>query len=270
MGRGLIQSVATGTMRVRVADRELSEEAIRWWQVSRLSAISFRYHVLRVVGTARDRQGGTKDQRAAQGLGRALIRYMGLEVEVLGAENLDGLSDYTVASNHASYIDWAFILGHFPVPPRFVAKAELRRVPVVGSYLAVRGIMIDRQAGEASQRRIRDAARADSPWPLLIFPEGTRSHDGRIKPFKRAGLRILAEADKPIVPLTLVGTYEVFAPRARTIDRGRTVRMVIGAPIDPREVGREEACQQVERAIRETFAAHRDEVRARSETPRQR
>src|SRR5690606_4514974 len=71
---------------LRVGD--FKTEMTRAWQLSWLAGISFRYHCLRVIGTAMDPIGGTKDQKAAQGLGRALTKYMRLEVEVVGSEKL--------------------------------------------------------------------------------------------------------------------------------------------------------------------------------------
>ncbi len=232
-------------------------EATRLWQISRLATISTPYHWWRVVGTRMDPEGGSGDQKAAQGLGRALTRYMRLDVQVIGAEKLEGLEDYVVLPNHASYIDWAVILGHFPVPPRFIAKRSLTNVPVVGSYLKARGVMIDRSAGAQARAAISEALDTDSPWPLLIFPEGTRSINGEVRPFKRAGISLVAEKGKLMVPVALVGTWETFAPTARTIDRGRTIRMVICDPVDPKQLGPQEACEEVERIVRRTYEEHR-------------
>lgn len=239
---------------------DFKTELTRAWQISRLAGISFRYHCLRVIGTAMDPVGGTKDQKAAQGLGRALTKYMRLDVEVVGAEKLDGLANYVLLPNHSSYIDWALILGHFPTPPRFVAQNGISRVPVVGSYLRARGVLIDRRRGVEARRAIAEALEMDCRWPLLIFPEGTRSKDGEIKAFKRAGITLVAESGRPMVPMTLVGTWETFAPTARVIDRGRRVKMIIHDPIDPTVLGSEAAVLEVERVIRESYAAHRPSI----------
>lgn len=239
---------------------DFKTEAKRAWQLSRLATISVPYHWWRVFGTLKDPEGGTGDQAAARGLGRALSRYMRLDVRVIGAEKLEGLENYVVLPNHSSYIDWAVLLGYFPVQPRFVAKRGLANVPVVGSYLKARGVMIDRSAGAQAREAIRQALQVESRWPLLIFPEGTRSMDGELRPFKRAGISLVAEAGRTMVPVALVGTWETFAPDARTIDRGRQVRIVICDPIDPAELGVERACKAVEEAVATAYAEHRPHI----------
>lgn len=237
-----------------------TSKLLRAWQIARLALIGFRHHVWRVVGTAIDPEGGKHDQRAAVALGKAVTRFLKSDVSVLGAEKLDGLERYVVCANHTSYVDWALILGHFPVAPRFVARREVAKVPVVGSYLRARGILIDRKRGNHAQRTLAEALKEDSPWPLLIFPEGTRSRDGNMKPFRRAGMRLLTESDFPIVPIVLVGSWETFPPLASAAYTGTKMRIVIGDPVMPDEHSPDERARTVEERMRSLYAEHRAQI----------
>lgn len=234
----------------------------RAWQIIRLAWIGFRYHMWRVVGSAIRSDGGQHNQRAAVALGRAVTRFLRSEVTVLGAEKLDDLGCYAVCANHTSYVDWALILGHFPSPPRFIARREVAKVPVVGSYLRAQGILIDRNRGAEAQAMVARAIAEDSPWPLLIFPEGTRSRSGEIKPFRRGGMRLLAESELPLVPLVLVGSWECFPPSASAAKMGMPMRLVIGDPVLPGDLTPDERAERVEAEMRRLYAEHRPQVLA--------
>ncbi|MBI5487139.1 MAG: 1-acyl-sn-glycerol-3-phosphate acyltransferase [Deltaproteobacteria bacterium] len=210
---------------------KLGEEALRLWQIAQTLAISGYHHVFRVILVQIDGPDAVMEQQIARLLAQRLLRHLDFDVRVEGAEKVEGLKRYAIASTHASYLDWAILIGHFPTQLRFVAKRELIWMPVIGQWLARRAILIDRRKGRTAKEAIRTAARDSEPWPILIFPEGTRSPDGTIQPFKAGGLRILFEEGRTVVPVCIRGTFDHFPRHARTIKTGGVLRMLICDPV---------------------------------------
>jgi 1-acyl-sn-glycerol-3-phosphate acyltransferase len=220
-------------------------------QVVPLAGICAGYHVVKLVGNTIDGEDGFIEHRVSQLLAQRLLRHLDLSVEVRGAANVAGLERYAVASTHASYLDWAVLLGYFPSPLRFIAKRELTRMPVIGNYLRLRGVLIDRRRGKTARDAIEAAAHDGQPWPILIFPEGTRSPDGQVQPFKPGGLRLLAEAGRPLVPVCIVGTYDSFPRQSKYIKKGIPLRISIGQPVRPSDHATpDDAVAEVERRVR--------------------
>jgi 1-acyl-sn-glycerol-3-phosphate acyltransferase len=151
---------------------------------------------------------------------------------VKGLEHLEGLDgNYGVAANHASYLDWPLLLAFFPTNLRFIAKRELRHIPALGSYVAKRGILIDRGGRKATFAKIEQAINDSDPTPILIFPEGTRSEDGQPRKFKRGGLMLFCKYNWPIVPVTINGTYAYLPRNAVMFKPGGQFRMIVGKPL---------------------------------------
>jgi 1-acyl-sn-glycerol-3-phosphate acyltransferase len=231
---------------------DLGEEIAAVWQMATLLRIGAGYHLVKLAGNIIDGDEGAIEHHVSQLLARRLLRELRLTVEVSGGEKVRGLERYCVASSHASHLDWAVLLGYFPSPLRFIAKRELIRVPVVGSYLRRRGVLIDRSKGIDARQAITAAARDAQAWPILIFPEGTRSPDGELQPFKHGGLRLLVEAGRTVVPVRILGTHAAYPRQARLIRTGRPLRMIIADPVTPADhAGTEAAMAEVERRVRE-------------------
>jgi 1-acyl-sn-glycerol-3-phosphate acyltransferase len=204
-----------------------------------------------VAGALIDEEEGVLEHHISHLLGRKLLSHLKMEVTVEGSENVEGLERYAVVSTHASYLDWAVLLGYFPLPVRFIAKRELIWIPVIGSFLKTRGILIDRKRGVDAKEAIRRATRVAQPWPILIFPEGTRSPDGKVHPFKRGGLRILVDAGLSLVPVCIQGTFDAFPRHATAIKTGCKLLMKVGQPVLPPDPpDREWMMAEVERRVR--------------------
>ena len=201
-------------------------------QVVRLGGISALYEGYRAVGDLFDPE-GVIDHRMGQLLGRRLLAAMNFDVSVEGAEHVAELEDYAIISSHASYADWALLLGHFPAQVRFVAKKELRWVPIVGRWLKRRSVLIDRKAGKGAVDAIAAGARAEPGRPLLIFPEGTRSSDGQVQPFRKGGIAALAKGGLKLVPVGLRGTHDALPRGQKFAVAGAEMAIAIGAPVDP-------------------------------------
>lgn len=216
--------------------------------LAEVAAITGGYHLVKVVGNTIDDEEGIIEHRVSQLVARRLLAHAGFEIEVTGAEHVRDLERYAVVCSHASLIDWALLLGYFPSPLRFVAKRELTAMPFIGSYLRLRGVLIDRRSGRSAKEAIAEAAKDAQPWPILLFAEGTRSPDGRLQPFKKAGLRILAEAGRTLLPVRVHGTFEAMPRNDWLIKPGR-LGLAIGEPVVPTPDTVEEAMAEVERRV---------------------
>jgi 1-acyl-sn-glycerol-3-phosphate acyltransferase len=231
---------------------DLREQLLGLRQMARMLGIGAGYHLVKLAGNLIDADQGVIEQHISQLLARRLLQELQLTVEVRGAEKVKHLERCCVACSHASHLDWAVLLGFYPTPLRFIAKRELVRVPVVGSYLRLRGVMIDRSKGIDAKRAIAAAARDGQVWPILIFPEGTRSPDGELKPFKRGGLRLLVEAGLTVVPVRIHGTYEAYPRHALAIRTGLPLKLIIADPVRPEDhASVEDVMAEVERRVRE-------------------
>jgi 1-acyl-sn-glycerol-3-phosphate acyltransferase len=146
--------------------------------------------------------------------------------------NLDPDQPYVFMANHASSLDiWAVFVA-IPRRIRLIAKKQLGRIPIFGWVMrAGRFIFIDRQNGVAARRSIDEAGqRIHDGASVLIFPEGTRTRDGTLGPFKKGGFHLAIKAGVPIVPVALRGTRELM-PAGSLLLRSGTMTVIIGAPI---------------------------------------
>jgi 1-acyl-sn-glycerol-3-phosphate acyltransferase len=161
-----------------------------------------------------------------------LLRGAGARVEVKGADELDATSAYLFAANHQSMIDVPALFVALPAPLRFVVKRELRAVPFLGWYIAAMGMVFVDRAGRRdavkSMRRVPEILRAGQS--VACFPEGTRSRDGTIGPFKGGPFAMAIEAGVPVVPVALIGTGDVLPAQGFRVRPG-VIRVRVGRPI---------------------------------------
>ena len=161
-----------------------------------------------------------------------LLRGAGARVVVDGADRLDPAAAYVFASNHQSMIDIAALYFTLPAPLRFVVKRELLAIPFLGWYVRAMGMVsVDRGAPRravTSMRRVPEILHAGES--IACFPEGTRSRDGAIAPFKGGAFLVAIEAAVPVVPVALIGTGAVLSPRGFRVRPG-TIRVRVGRPI---------------------------------------
>jgi 1-acyl-sn-glycerol-3-phosphate acyltransferase len=165
-----------------------------------------------------------------------LLWVAGARLEVEGLEHVDPRRATLYASNHQSTLDIPALLVALPVNLRFVAKHQLRWVPFIGWYLQLTGhVIVDRSnRARAIASLERAAARiARRHLSLIVFPEGTRSPDARILPFKHGPFGLALQAGLPVAPVTIEGTASVMPRRSWRITPG-VIRVRIGAPMDVR------------------------------------
>ncbi|PYQ19033.1 MAG: 1-acyl-sn-glycerol-3-phosphate acyltransferase, partial [Acidobacteria bacterium] len=161
----------------------------------------------------------------ARAWARVLLRGLGVRVEVTGGANVpQGPAVY--AANHGSALDIPILFGYLPVDFRIIHKRSLYLIPLVGWTLYLAGhVGIDRgNAFRAHRSLMAAAARIRAGTSLAVFPEGTRSPDARVRPFKRGSFVLALEAQVPVVPLSLAGVKRV-APRGLLTLRPGTVRL---------------------------------------------
>ncbi len=163
---------------------------------------------------------------------RIVLGVPGVKLEVVQHAPLDRKRPYIVMANHASMIDiWAVFLA-VPVSLRFIAKKQLGAIPLFGwAMRAGRFIFIDRQNAASARRSIAEASRRiGAGQSVVIFPEGTRTRDGRLMAFKKGGFHLALESGAEIVPVAIHGSRELM-PRGAALIRPGTVRVEIGAPV---------------------------------------
>lgn len=171
-----------------------------------------------------------------------LIAASGARVTVHSpAPRLDPARNYVFAMNHQSMLDIPLAFVHVPLNLRFFAKRSLSAVPFLGWYMRCTGmVFVDR---DDPQRAIRSLDRAvelvREGANLLTFPEGRRSPDGRLQPFKKGPFVIAAGAGVPIVPIVVDGSQDVLPPGGFRLRPG-PVRIAIGDPIPTQDSDRED------------------------------
>jgi len=164
---------------------------------------------------------------------KSILFVSGIEVFVAGLANIDTSKSYIYMSNHRSNFDIPVLLGCLPIQFRWLAKAELFKIPIFGRAMQGAGyVKIDRTNRESAFKSIDEvAAKMKNGVSVMIFPEGTRSQDGNLKPFKKGGFVMAVDTGAPIVPVILRGTRSIMAKGSWRINPGK-VTLSIEKPID--------------------------------------
>lgn len=168
----------------------------------------------------------------ARGWSWLIVKSIFSPVKVIGLEKIDTSKPHVYAVNHASALDIPVLYVHLPFQFRIAFKKELLAYPVIGWHLKRSGqICIDQQNPSRSISSIRQALKGlKDGLPLVIFPEGGRTPDGEIKPFLPGAFFLAIKAQVDIVPVALVGTYELLPMDTYHI-KCRPLEMRVGEPI---------------------------------------
>jgi 1-acyl-sn-glycerol-3-phosphate acyltransferase len=161
-----------------------------------------------------------------------IIKTIFSPVKVTGLDEIDTSKPHIYAVNHASAMDIPMMYVNLPFQFRIAFKKELLAYPVVGWQLKRSGqICIDQQNPAHSISSIRAALKGlQRGLPLVIFPEGGRTPDGEIKPFLAGAFFLAIKAQVDVVPIALVGTYELLPMNTYHI-KCRPLEMRVGEPI---------------------------------------
>jgi len=155
----------------------------------------------------------------------------GVKLEVTGMEKIPKDRAVVFMPNHQSYCDAPAVFSILP-PIIALAKKEFFRVPVLGQGMALRKfIAVDRKNRERAIQAVNEATeRLKAGQSFLAFPEGTRSPDGRLQPFKKGVFVMAINAQAPIIPISLSGSYRIMLRDKWAIHRG-VVRIAFHEPV---------------------------------------
>ena len=164
---------------------------------------------------------------------RAFFWLMFLPVSVDGTEHIKPGQSYVFVCNHQSMFDVWLVYGWLPVIFKWLMKAELRKVPFIGSGCKAAGhIFVDRRNAKAAIESLHEVEKQlTNGVCTVIFPEGTRSMNGEMGRFKRGAFQIAIDLGLPVIPLSLSGCFEVL-PKGKPFVTRHPVHMHIGEPID--------------------------------------
>lgn len=203
---------------------------------------------------------GRQQHRIARIWARTLLRISFSPVRVLGSENLPSTGSAVYASNHLSYMDTPTLFAKLPFQFRILAKRALWKIPFIGWHLRRSGqLPVDQSSKRLAIASLsRGIESLKSGMPLVIFPEGGRTPDGSPQSFLPGCAFMAIKAQVPLIPLTLVGTYELLPMHTYHL-RPRPLLIVIGEPIST--IGRrtsdaEDLTVQLRNEITTTYMAY--------------
>ena len=199
--------------------------------------------------------------------GRMITTWSGVRVRVEGLERLDRSKPYIFVANHQSQFDIFVLDGFLDIDFRWLAKKELFRVPLFGWAMLLAGsIPVDRSHGRQAIKSLDEAAkRIAAGASVVIFPEGTRSPDGKLQPFKAGGMQLAIKSGVELVPLAITGTHQVL-PKGKILIRPGRVVIRVGTPVDSRDYGSKEKQALAELLHdRVAFLMRKDESRSEAQ-----
>ena len=181
----------------------------------------------------------------------------GVRLRVSGTELLDASRNYLFMPNHASNVDPPVVVSALRRDARMMAKASLFRIPIFGRVMAAAGFVpVERDDRQAAIQAVEQAAqRLQAGLDFVVFPEGTRSRDGKLLPLKKGPFFLAQMGGVPVVPVRVQGTREVMRKGGRVIHPG-AVSVQVCAPIEVSasssepEVARRVLRQRVRAALR--------------------
>ncbi len=197
------------------------------------------YSILRLLGMR------TNAYKVLRGSGRFLskgiVRGMSGRVNTIGLDKIPAdARRICIVSNHQSFFDIPLLVGYLPIWAGFIAKEELRRVPLLSQWMSsMECVYIRRGSARSSIKMILDGVKKiESGCPLIIFPEGTRSRSNNVNSFKTGSLKLATRSKSLLVPVTIQNTYQLWEEDNRV--KPTDVYLVIHDPIDTSGITEEE------------------------------
>ncbi len=203
---------------------------------------------------------GRAQHRIAQAWARTSLRISLSSLQVVGEENLRKAPVAVYAANHVSYMDTPLLFASLPFQFRILAKRGLWKVPFIGWHLNRSGqIPVNTDNPRASIASLSSGVRAlKAGMPLVVFPEGGRALSGHPGTFMSGPAYMAVRAQVPLVPMAIVGTYELLPMHTRHFDP-QPLKLVVGEPLDTSaySIKRiEELTDRLSREIAELYYTH--------------
>lgn len=203
----------------------------------------------------------TSDSNTSHRIGRiwakCILAFSNIKITVKGLSNLNSGSSYIFMPNHMSNLDIPVLQAYLPVQFRWLAKAELFKIPIFGYAMKRAGyISIDRSNRDSAIESLNKVAEIIRDGvSVIIFPEGTRSHTYNIQPFKKGGFILAVDSGVPIIPMIIHGTGKIMPKNQVSIKPGN-VMLEISKPIESSNYTREtknDLMKKVRNVILESF-----------------
>ena len=195
-----------------------------------------------------DKHGSRIHFLAAVPWAKTILRVSGIRVIAEGQENVAPSVPRIYMTNHQSYFDIFALLAHLPVDFKFIMKQELMRIPILGVAMRRAGYVgIERDDPRKAVQSMNAAAdRIRQGTSVVIFPEGTRSEDGTLLPFKRGGFNLALRSKCDIVPVAISNSRRIVPKGSLKINKG-SFALRIGRPIPVGGYTRRNVAQLMER-----------------------
>jgi 1-acyl-sn-glycerol-3-phosphate acyltransferase len=202
---------------------------------------------------------GRQQHAVARVWAKVLLRVALSPVTLEHAERLHAHETAVYACNHLSYYDTPVLFAKLPFQFRILAKAMLWKIPFIGWYLNRSGqVSVDQSSARTAVASLgRGVATLKSGMPLMVFPEGGRAWNGELQRMVSGAAWMAIKAQVPLVPLTLIGTYELLPIHVYAL-RPRPLKMIVGEPISTVGMTTKEAdelTQRVFAVIHATYVA---------------
>ena len=193
---------------------------------------------------------------------KILLYISGVKIEIIGTENIVSGKPQIFMANHQSDFDILICMAGIPVDFIWTAKKELFRIPVFGKAMRASGfIEIDRQDHEKAIKSLAQTAeKLQGGISVATFPEGTRSRDGQLLPFKQGMFYLAIQSGIPIVPVSIIGSGKIMSKKSWQVNRGEII-MVIDKPIDVSGYTIETRALLLEK-VRDIIAANQEKYQA--------
>ncbi|MGD8985325.1 MAG: lysophospholipid acyltransferase family protein [Desulfobacteraceae bacterium] len=206
-----------------------------------IAILSIIFCVWAIILSIFDKRGRLPHFYSAVPWAKIILWVCGARVKVSGQENVDRHEPRIYLSNHQSYFDIFTLLAHLPADFKFILKQELMRIPLFGFAMKrARYVAIDREEPRKAVRSINEAvSKIKQGASMLIFPEGTRSEDGKLQPFKTGGFRLALKAGCDVVPVAITNSRNIVPKGSLRINKG-TIAMNIGTPISVKDYSKKD------------------------------
>jgi 1-acyl-sn-glycerol-3-phosphate acyltransferase len=185
------------------------------------------------------------------------VRVAGVRIQIEGRDCIDAAGTYVFMSNHASNLDPPIVVPLIPRRTSVLAKHSLFRIPIFGHALKLGSLVpVDRSNRDAAIASLRRATEVlKGGLNMTVFPEGTRSWDGQLLPFKKGPFYMAMDAGVAIVPVSIHNTHRLL-PKGKLLARPGTVRLVFHQPVHPIDFpGRDALMEAVRSTIADALAA---------------